>query len=768
MTRRTSWFRSPRLRRKQLSASRGERSPAGNSKRRNRRLLLERLEDRALLAGEVIPNDPEFPQQWMLHNSGQTGGTIDADIDAPEAWSVTTGSMVTVVAVLDSGVDYTDPDLYLNIWLNEGEIPAGIAASLTDSDSDGILTFRDLNNPANASYVSDLNATGYIDGGDLLADPTWENGLDEDGNSRTDDLVGWDFYNNDNDPLNTTDVHGTGMSIGIGGLGNNGIGKAGINWSVRIMPIQIHTIGGAQTDQVITNVAAGLDYVVAKGVPISNNSWGDNTYSQAMFDAINGARAAGHLFVAAAGNLSQDMDANPFFPAAYNLDNIISVGGIDQFNQLTSGTNFGAVNVDLAGYSQFGGTSQPTHQTTGVAALLKSVHPDWTYSQIKDRILSTVDPLPSLAGKTVTGGHLNAANALGVVQATKFYVVDDATANRTFEYGSGVGLAREAYGLAAANAAPRGAASTAAGDKVWVVDVNKTVYVYDAAGVLLGSWTAGSLTGGAQVEGIATNGTDVWIVDAKQDKVYRYTGAASRLSGSQNAASSFALNSDNKDPKDIVVGGTSLWVVNNSTTDKVFKYSQAGSLLGSWTISTAGVTSPTGITLDPANPNDLWIVDNGTDRVYQYDTAVSRTSGSQAASTTTSFALAAGNTNPQGIADPPVGGSFVPALAANVTPAVAPVSVLAGVQAISGTGQASTLTGDPDEQDGLDGLAMFLSDVQNPSPLLLDDADVKTEHRMAGTRLSSTYDEALCDIAAELDSLTSASGLRIRTIRSGM
>ena len=183
------------------------------------------------------------------------------------------------------------------------------------------------------------------------------------------------------------------------------------------------------------------------------------------------------------------------------------------------------------------------------------------------------------------------------------------------------------------------------------MDANKNVYVYNTSGGLLGSWAAGSLASNATVEGIATNGTDVWIVDAQQDKIFRYTGAASRLSGSQNAASSFALNSSNTSPKDLVNDGTNLWVVNDSSTDKVFKYTLSGSLVGSWTVTGAG-TSPTGITLDPTHVANLWIVDSGTDRVYQFDNAAGRASGSQSPST--SFALAAGNTNPQGIADPPV------------------------------------------------------------------------------------------------------------------
>jgi hypothetical protein len=232
---------------------------------------------------------------------------------------------------------------------------------------------------------------------------------------------------------------------------------------------------------------------------------------------------------------------------------------------------------------------------------------------------------------------------------TKFYVVNDASQNRTYEYGP-TGSAIENYTLNSGNSAPRGAASTVAGDKTWVVDANRKVYIYSNSGALLGSWTPGTLASNATVEGIATNGTDVWIIDARNDRVYRYTGAASRLSGSQNAASTFALNSGNRGPKGITTDGTYLWVVNNNTTDKVFKYTLSGALVGSWTISSGG-GSPTGITIDPANVSDIWIVDSNTDRVYQFIAAASRTSGSQ--SPASSFALAAGNTNPQGIADPP-------------------------------------------------------------------------------------------------------------------
>ena len=185
--------------------------------------------------------------------------------------------------------------------------------------------------------------------------------------------------------------------------------------------------------------------------------------------------------------------------------------------------------------------------------------------------------------------------------------------------------------LVAANAAPRGVASTVAADKTWVIDANRNVYVYNTSGGLLGSWSAGSMANNATPEGIATDGTDIWIVDAKSDKVFRYAGAASRLSGSQTAASSFSLASGNANPKDMVTDGASLWIVDDAAkTDKVFKYSVAGSFVGSWTIDAAN-KAPTGITLDPANIGDMWIADSGTDRVYKYAAAASRNSGSQAA-----------------------------------------------------------------------------------------------------------------------------------------
>jgi hypothetical protein len=744
--------------------------PRSTSKARPRsRPAVERLEDRVVPTSRTFSlNDPNWSTlQVGLNNLGQTGGKYGVDIDMPAAWSITTGSMTTVVAVIGDGVDYTNPDIYLNMWLNQGEIPAGIRANLTDVDGDGLITFRDLNAAANSAYVSDLNGNGYIDGGDLLKDPRWADGIDQDGNGKVDDLIGWDFQDNDNDPMpGATGGHDTGQAQHIGGTPNNGIADAGVDWKISMMPVRVETDVNTVN---YTAAAAGLDYAVAEGAPISNNSgWGSSTYSQVAYDAINRAKAAGHLFVAAAGNYGRDIDVTPVYPAAFDLDNIISVTGFDSYGNLHVNHDWGHVSVDLAAPSEVG-TSWATCNTTGVAALLKTIHPDWNYVQIKNRILSTVEQVPEFAGITVTGGRLNAAFALATTSIaidnpsitegdtgtsqvtftltrvgdnsgdvtvhwstadgtaaagsdyvavsgnvtfaaggsntqtftvdikgdttpefsenfyidlslvsgsalladsdgqativdndTKFYVVDDGTTDKNYQY-SITGTAGEApANINSGNTAPRGEAAIAAGTTLWVVDNNKTVYVYDSGtNRLLGSWSAGGLSSSATLTGIATNGTDIWLVDSYADKVYKYTGAASLRSGSQTAASSFSLvkgKNGNPNPQDIVTDGTSFWIV-DGTSLKVFKYSLSGSSLGSWTIDSAN-KNPTGITINPNNVSDIWIVDSGTKKVYKYAGAATRTSGSQSAAS--SFALAANNTNPQGIADPPTAGDLLP------------------------------------------------------------------------------------------------------------
>jgi hypothetical protein len=262
-------------------------------------------------------------------------------------------------------------------------------------------------------------------------------------------------------------------------------------------------------------------------------------------------------------------------------------------------------------------------------------------------------------------------------QVAKFYVVNDATltiggTNTAYKYQPS-GTAQAPYGLNLNDLDPRGVAANAAGAMEWVVDANKNVYVYSSAGTLLGSWSAGGLSSSATLTGIATNGTDLWLVDSFSDKVYKYAGAAGLRSGSQNAASSFKLASGrngNTNPQDLVTDGTSFWVV-DGTALKVFKYSLSGSSLGSWSIDPAD-KSPTGITINPNNVSDVWIVDSGTLKVYDYAGAAGRTSGSQTAAAT--FALASGDTNPQGIADPPPADMLLAGQPSAAAPAV-PIDV---------------------------------------------------------------------------------------------
>ncbi len=335
----------------------------------------------------------------------------------------------------------------------------------------------------------------------------------------------------------------------------------------------------------------------------------------------------------------------------------------------TPAATLASLSANGIGFSAFTGASRQSpvqvaaldRNGDGIAeAIVAAQGPGGTTREIREFTITSVSPLQVSSPEVVPGKYLgpyfvatlmnlSPALPLSGMLPTTFYVVNDAAPDQTFEY-TASGTPVENYALNAGNSAPRGAAATIAGNKVWVVDANRRVYVYNTSGGLLGSWTAGTLATNATVEGITTNGTDVWIVDARSDRVFKYSNAASRLSGRQNAATSFRLNSGNTSPKDLVTDGRHVWVVNDAVVDRVFKYTLAGRLVGSWTI-TGGGGSPTGITLDPGAPSHLWIVDNNTDRVYQYDNAVGRISGSQAAST--SFALSVGNTNPQGIADPP-------------------------------------------------------------------------------------------------------------------
>jgi subtilisin family serine protease len=336
------------------------------------------------------PNDPRYPELYDLENTGQKGGTVDADIDAPDAWSSTTGEAGTVVAVIDRGVDTNHPDLKNNIWTNEDEVA--------------------------------------------------DNGVDDDRNGYVDDVNGWDFYSNDNSVYDSTtdDWHGTHVSGTIAAEGNNSTGVVGVNWRAKIMPLKFVGPGGVGYT---SDAIEALNYAVANGAPISNNSWSKPYFSRSLFDAVKAADTKGHLFVASAGNNAEDNELVDHYPSDYDLPNIIAVSATDNTDSLASFSNYGAISVDLAApgvhvlstvpnnsYGFGSGTSMAAPHVAGAAALVKARFPSLDHYGIKDRILSSVDHKPDLAGRTATGGRLNVAKAVG---ANTTPVVDDTRPGRT-------------------------------------------------------------------------------------------------------------------------------------------------------------------------------------------------------------------------------------------------------------------------------------------------------------------------------------------------
>lgn len=338
-----------------------------------------------------MPDDPDISIQWGLNNIGQNGGTTDADIDAPEAWDIATGSPSIVLAIIDTGVDWAHEDLAENIWQNLGE----------DLDGDG--------------RVLEQNASG-----EWVFDPDDINGVDDDGNGYPDDFVGWNFHNNNNNPLDNDD-HGTHVAGIAGAKGNNDIGVAGVTWDVQLAALKFLDSGSG----LVSNAIEAINYAVMMDMPISNNSWSGPINDQALYEAIEDAGQNGHLFVTAAGNDFRNNDLVASYPNSYDLDNIISVANTDRNDNLSPDSNYGAVAVDLGApgtdiystfpnnsYSSQGGTSMSAPHVAGACALLWENHPDRTYTEIKEAILNTVDANADLNGKCVTNGRLNLYEAM--------------------------------------------------------------------------------------------------------------------------------------------------------------------------------------------------------------------------------------------------------------------------------------------------------------------------------------------------------------------
>ena len=320
-------------------------------------------------------NDARFEEQWSLLNTGQNSGTAGADISALRAWFKTTGSNQVVVAVLDSGVDYTHRDLVSNIWMRPDDLPAYV--------DDELGEFNDLHG---------FNATD-----------NWRDPMDDNG-------------------------HGTHCAGIIGAEGDNNFGIAGINWNVQIMPLKFLGAGGSGTTK---DAIEAINYVIDRkrkgvNVRIISASWGSTQRSKALSDAIRRAGEEGILFVAAAGNNGDDSDRRPHFPAGYDLPNMVSVAALDRNDRLASFSNYGAKSVHIAApgkeilstwlggdFYVASGTSMATPEVSGVAALILSTDPKMGVKELRAKLFASVDKLDSLKGKVSTGGRINAAKAVG-------------------------------------------------------------------------------------------------------------------------------------------------------------------------------------------------------------------------------------------------------------------------------------------------------------------------------------------------------------------
>ena len=329
----------------------------------------------------ATPNDAYYATYLDgLNNVGQRGGVVDADIDAPEAWDVTTGSAATVVGVIDTGVDYTHPDLAANIWRNPGE--------------------------------------------------TAGDGIDNDRNGYVDDVRGWDFTGygaGDNDPMDVQG-HGTHVAGTIAAAGNNGLGMTGVSWNAKVMPLRVFDANGYSS---AAGISAAINYATRMrrdfgvNVRVTNNSWGGGGFSQAIYNAVAASNNAGMLFVAAAGNDGADNDVTASYPANFDLPNVISVAATDKYDALASFSNYGAASVDIGApgvdtastylghqYVYMSGTSMAAPHVTGVAALAFGAAPGATAAQVRDAILNGGDAVASLQGRTATGRRLNARGTL--------------------------------------------------------------------------------------------------------------------------------------------------------------------------------------------------------------------------------------------------------------------------------------------------------------------------------------------------------------------
>ncbi len=332
---------------------------------------IEFAEPNFIVKTQAIPTDTNFGLQWGLHNTGASGGRVDADIDAPEAWDIPSpGTQRVIVAVLDTGVDTGHLDLTNRIWRNTNE-----------------QVFNDI---------------------------------DDDNNGYIDDVHGWNFLN-DNYNISDSQGHGTHIAGIIGAERNNALGVTGVADNVKIMPVKFLDQNGEGT---LSAGAQGIRYAADNGAKVINCSFGAYTSSppQVLLQAIEYAKTKGVIVVAAVGNEGQEIGkpATRIYPANYDLDNIITVASTTRNDTLSGFSNYSATDADLAApgsdiystltnnrYGLKSGTSMATPFVAGAVAMAMTKFPDMTYTSIRTMVLSTVDVKPSLNNKVVTGGRLN-------------------------------------------------------------------------------------------------------------------------------------------------------------------------------------------------------------------------------------------------------------------------------------------------------------------------------------------------------------------------
>jgi subtilisin family serine protease/subtilisin-like proprotein convertase family protein len=328
-----------------------------------------------IYSANVLPDDSRFSELWGMHNTGQTGGIADADIDAPEAWDISTGTKDVVVGIIDTGVDHSHPDLAANMWVNPGEI-AG-------------------------------------------------DGIDNDNNGFIDDIHGINAITDSGDPMDDAG-HGSHVAGTIGATANNAEGVAGVNHTTAMVGCKFLGADGRGSS---SDAIKCIDYMVGLknngiNLRVINNSWGGGGFSQTLSDAITSSEAADILFVAAAGNGAVDNDVNPHYPSSYEHDSVLSIAGTNHTDAMYTASQWGLTSVDMAaparnvlstipgGYATYSGTSMATPHVAGAAALVLSVNPALSTLELKELLMNSGDANPATEGKTVSGKRLNLHTAL--------------------------------------------------------------------------------------------------------------------------------------------------------------------------------------------------------------------------------------------------------------------------------------------------------------------------------------------------------------------